>query len=46
MITPFFTADQALAVESARALPYPAIVLPGHGPAVHRVGSEWVPIQG
>ncbi|PZE57635.1 MBL fold metallo-hydrolase [Curtobacterium sp. MCPF17_001] len=45
MITPFFTADQALAVESARALAYPAIVLPGHGPAVHRVGSEWVPIQ-
>jgi hypothetical protein len=25
-------------------LPYPEIVLPGHGPAVHRVGREWVPI--
>ncbi|WP_416396009.1 MULTISPECIES: MBL fold metallo-hydrolase [unclassified Curtobacterium] len=44
MITPFFTADQARAVESARALPVPEILLPGHGPAVHRVGSAWVPI--
>lgn len=46
MITPFFTADQARAVESARALPIPEIVLPGHGPAVHRVGREWVPVSG
>ena len=46
MITPFFTADQETAVESARALPYPEVVLPGHGPAVHRVGSEWVPVAG
>ncbi|WP_267424615.1 MULTISPECIES: MBL fold metallo-hydrolase [unclassified Curtobacterium] len=44
MITPFFTADQATALESARALPIPEIVLPGHGPAVHRVGREWVPV--
>lgn len=44
MITPFFTADQAAALESARALPIPEIVLPGHGPAVHRVGREWVPV--
>ncbi|WP_144760560.1 MBL fold metallo-hydrolase [Curtobacterium sp. 9128] len=44
MITPFFTADQAVALESARALPIPEIVLPGHGPAVHRVGREWVPV--
>ncbi|MGN7190701.1 MULTISPECIES: MBL fold metallo-hydrolase [unclassified Curtobacterium] len=44
MITPFFTADGATALESARALPIPEIVLPGHGPAVHRVGSEWVPV--
>ncbi|KTR51398.1 MULTISPECIES: MBL fold metallo-hydrolase [Curtobacterium] len=46
MITPFFTADQATALESARALPIPEIVLPGHGPAVHRVGSGWVPVVG
>ncbi len=46
MITPFFTADQATALESARALPIPEIVLPGHGPAVHRVGSGWVPVAG
>lgn len=46
MITSFFTADQARAVESARALPIPEIVLPGHGPAVHRVGREWVPVSG
>lgn len=45
MITPFFTADQDRAVESARALPIPEILLPGHGPAVHRVGSEWVPVS-
>jgi glyoxylase-like metal-dependent hydrolase (beta-lactamase superfamily II) len=44
MITSFFTADQGAALESARVLPYPEIVLPGHGPAVHRVGREWVPI--
>jgi glyoxylase-like metal-dependent hydrolase (beta-lactamase superfamily II) len=44
MITPFFTADQAMALGSARALPIPEIVLPGHGPAVHRVGREWVPV--
>lgn len=44
MITPFFTHDQAAAVESARALPMPEILLPGHGPAVHRVGREWVPV--
>ncbi|MGU3410839.1 MBL fold metallo-hydrolase [Microbacterium sp. M1A1_1b] len=45
MITPFFTHDQALALESARALPIPEIMLPGHGPAVHRVGREWVPVR-
>lgn len=45
MITPFFTADQERAVESARALPIPEILLPGHGPAVHRVGTEWVPVS-
>lgn len=44
MITPFFTADQDRAVESARALPIPEILLPGHGPAVHRVGGEWLPV--
>lgn len=44
MITPFFTHDQARALESARALPIPEIVLPGHGPAVHRVGREWLPV--
>ncbi|MFJ3029647.1 MBL fold metallo-hydrolase [Curtobacterium sp. NPDC087080] len=44
MITSFFTADQTTALESARALPIPEIVLPGHGPAVHRVGSGWVPV--
>jgi len=44
MITPFFTADQERAVESARALPIPAILLPGHGPAVHRAGREWLPV--
>ena len=44
MITPFFTADPARAFESAQALPMPAVLLPGHGPAVHRVGSEWVPV--
>lgn len=44
MITPFFTADPERALESARALPIPEIVLPGHGPAVHRVGGEWVPV--
>ena len=44
MITPFFTHDQAQAVESAGALPIPEIVLPGHGPAVHRVGREWLPV--
>ena len=46
MITPFFTADQDAALASARVLPYPEIVLPGHGPAVHRVGSEWLPVVG
>ncbi|MBT2501929.1 MBL fold metallo-hydrolase [Curtobacterium sp. ISL-83] len=45
MITPFFTADASTAFESARALPIPAIVLPGHGPAVHRVGRGWVPVE-
>jgi glyoxylase-like metal-dependent hydrolase (beta-lactamase superfamily II) len=45
MITPFFTADQSRAIESARALPIPEILLPGHGPAVHRVGTEWVPVS-
>ncbi|TDN45253.1 glyoxylase-like metal-dependent hydrolase (beta-lactamase superfamily II) [Curtobacterium flaccumfaciens] len=45
MITSFFTADQERAVESARALPIPEILLPGHGPAVHRVGTEWVPVS-
>ncbi|WIB77264.1 MBL fold metallo-hydrolase [Curtobacterium sp. MCPF17_002] len=45
MITPFFTADQDRAIASARALPIPEILLPGHGPAVHRVGSEWVPVS-
>ncbi|MFJ4295917.1 hypothetical protein [Curtobacterium sp. NPDC089689] len=44
MITPFFTADPERALESARALPMPGILLPGHGPAVHRVGSEWLPV--
>ncbi|OII23464.1 hypothetical protein BIV03_11405 [Curtobacterium sp. MCBA15_016] len=44
MITSFFTADQARALESARALPIPDVLLPGHGPAVHRVGSTWRPI--
>lgn len=44
MITPFFTADQDRALESARALPFPALVLPGHGPAVRRVGGTWLPI--
>jgi glyoxylase-like metal-dependent hydrolase (beta-lactamase superfamily II) len=44
MITPFFTADHDRALESARALPMPGILLPGHGPAVHRVGSEWLPV--
>ncbi|GAA3342022.1 MBL fold metallo-hydrolase [Curtobacterium pusillum] len=44
MITPFFTADQDAALESARALPIPEILLPGHGPAVHRVGREWLPV--
>jgi len=44
MITPFFTADQDRALESAHALPIPEILLPGHGPAVHRVGSAWLPI--
>jgi glyoxylase-like metal-dependent hydrolase (beta-lactamase superfamily II) len=44
MITPFFTADQTRALASARALPIPDVVLPGHGPAVHRVGREWVPV--
>ncbi|WP_439689441.1 MBL fold metallo-hydrolase [Curtobacterium sp. SP.BCp] len=44
MITPFFTADPGRALESARALPMPGILLPGHGPAVHRVGSEWLPV--
>jgi glyoxylase-like metal-dependent hydrolase (beta-lactamase superfamily II) len=45
MITPFFTADQDRAIASARALPIPEILLPGHGPAVHRVGTEWVPVS-
>ncbi|MDR6572207.1 glyoxylase-like metal-dependent hydrolase (beta-lactamase superfamily II) [Curtobacterium sp. 320] len=44
MITSFFTADQERALESARALPIPDVLLPGHGPAVHRVGSAWRPI--
>ena len=44
MITPFFSADQDRALESARALPFPALVLPGHGPAVRRVGGTWLPI--
>lgn len=44
MITPIFTADQDRALESAHALPIPEILLPGHGPAVHRVGSAWLPI--
>ncbi|PZF62277.1 MBL fold metallo-hydrolase [Curtobacterium sp. MCBD17_034] len=44
MIPALFTADTATAVESAAALPLPGIVLPGHGPAVHRVGDRWVPI--
>lgn len=44
MITPFFTADQDRALESARALPFPALVLPGHGPAVRRVGGTWRPV--
>ncbi|AOX65971.1 hypothetical protein BJK06_09565 [Curtobacterium sp. BH-2-1-1] len=44
MITSFFTADQERALESARALPIPDVLLPGHGPAVHRVGSTWRPI--
>lgn len=44
MIPASFTADTAAAAESAAALPMPAIVLPGHGPAVHRVGDRWVPI--
>lgn len=44
MITPFFTADQERALESAWALPMPGVLLPGHGPAVHRVGREWVPV--
>lgn len=44
MITPFFTADQERALASARALPMPGVLLPGHGPAVHRVGREWVPV--
>ncbi len=46
MITPFFTADQRRALASARALPVPEVLLPGHGPAVHRVGREWVPVGG
>jgi glyoxylase-like metal-dependent hydrolase (beta-lactamase superfamily II) len=45
MITPLFTEDEALAVESANALPMPSIVLPGHGPAVRRAGSTWVPVR-
>lgn len=44
LITPFFTADQDRALESAGALPYPGVLLPGHGPAVHRVGNGWLPV--
>lgn len=45
MITPLFTEDQGLAVESANALPMPSLVLPGHGPAVRRVGRQWVAVR-
>jgi hypothetical protein len=45
MITPFFTEDVAAATESAAVLPMPSVVLPGHGPAVRRVGTEWVAVR-
>ena len=45
LITPFFTEDLDAAVESAAALPMPSVVLPGHGPAVRRVGTEWVAVR-
>jgi glyoxylase-like metal-dependent hydrolase (beta-lactamase superfamily II) len=45
MVPQFFTEDVPAAIASAHALPMPSIVLPGHGPAVHRVGSTWVPIR-
>lgn len=45
MITPFFTGDQDRALESARALPVPGTVLPGHGPAVRRAGDGWVALR-
>ncbi|PYY51967.1 hypothetical protein DEI84_02495 [Curtobacterium sp. MCBD17_023] len=44
MIPAYFTSDPDRAFVSAQALPRARLILPGHGPAVGRVGNQWVPL--